>query len=320
MDSQHGARNAITTRNKINKRSNSKQTGNKISLNNEINNNVHIESQNRIVHNISPRNDAMEIDLAIMDPVVDLERCKDDDIQSPLNNDTIRQLPITNRDNNINQTRVNMELHELLKRNEANLARLENECNHWRSLAQARQQAVLTDQNVSTQSSNIAETGGIISKRKKKRNHSSSSSSSCTSSASMSLSSSSTESSSPSSKKKKKKLKRSYLPLEKLKVLTFTGDLEKDGYDFKRWRKLTHDYLKNVNTSEKIKLQALNTAIAGNAGIMLSSNSYKSISQIFKTLKAAYSHVSNTGKLFNIRQKEDETVGECYARILAEMR
>ncbi len=108
--------------------------------------------------------------------------------------------------------------------------------------------------------------------------------------------------------------------MEKLKVLTFTGDLEKDGYDFKRWRKLTHDYLKNVNTSEKIKLQALNTAIAGNAGIMLSSNSYKSISQIFKALKAAYSHVSNTGKLFNIRQKEDETVGECYARILAEMR
>jgi hypothetical protein len=320
MDSQHGARNAITTRNKINTRSNSKQTGNQISLNNDINNNAHIESQNRIVHNISPRNDAMEIDLAIRDPVVDLERCRDDDIQSLLNNDTMGQLPITNRDNNINQTRVNMELHELLRRNEANLARLENECNHWRSLAQARQQAVLTDQNVNTQSSNIAETGEIISKRKKKRNHSSSSSSSCTSSASMSLSSSSAESSSPSSKKKKKKIKRSYLPLEKLKVLTFTGDLEKDGYDFKRWRKLTHDYLKNVNTSEKIKLQALNRAIAGNAGIMLSSNSYKSISQIFKALKAAYSHVSNTGKLFNIRQKDDETVGECYARILAEMR
>ena len=83
---------------------------------------------------------------------------------------------------------------------------------------------------------------------------------------------------------------------------------------------MTHDYLKNADTSEKIKLQALYTAIAGNAGIMLSSNSYKSISQIFKALKAAYSHFSNTGKLFNIRQKEDKTVGECYARILAEMR
>ena len=53
---------------------------------------------------------------------------------------------------------------------------------------------------------------------------------------------------------------------------------------------------------------------------MLNSNSYKSISKIFKALKAAYSHVSNIGKLFNIRQKENETVGECYARILAEMR
>jgi len=63
---------------------------------------------------------------------------------------------------------------------------------------------------------------------------------------------------------------------------------------------LTHDYLKNADTSEKIKLQALYTAIAGNAGIMLSSNSYKSISKIFKALKTAYSHVSNTGKLYLI--------------------
>ena len=77
---------------------------------------AHIESQNRIVQNNSPRNDAMEIDLAIMDPVVDLERCSDDDIQSLLHNDTIQHLPITHRDNRINQTRVNMELHELLTR------------------------------------------------------------------------------------------------------------------------------------------------------------------------------------------------------------
>jgi hypothetical protein len=229
MDSQHGARNVITTRNKINTRSKSKQTGNQISINND----AHIESQNRIVQNNSPRNDAMEI--AIMDPVVDLDRCRDDDIQSLVHNDTVQHLPITHRDNNIIQTRVNMELHELLARNEASLARLETECNHWRSLAQVQQQAVLTNQTNNTQSSNIAGIGEIINKRKKKRNHSSSSSSSCTSSASMSSSSSSTESSSHSSKKKKKKLKRSYLPLEKLKVLIFTGDLEKYGYDFKRW-------------------------------------------------------------------------------------
>jgi hypothetical protein len=74
---------------------------------------AHIESQNRIVQNNSPRNDAMEI--AIMDPVVDLERCSDDDIQSLLHNDTIQHLPITHRDNNIIQTRVNIVL--LLKTN-----------------------------------------------------------------------------------------------------------------------------------------------------------------------------------------------------------
>ncbi len=39
MDSQHGARNAITTRNKITTRSKSKQTGNQISISND----AHIE-------------------------------------------------------------------------------------------------------------------------------------------------------------------------------------------------------------------------------------------------------------------------------------
>jgi len=39
MDSQHGARNAIITRNKITMRSKSKQTGNQISINND----AHIE-------------------------------------------------------------------------------------------------------------------------------------------------------------------------------------------------------------------------------------------------------------------------------------
>jgi len=52
--------------------------------------------------------------------VVDLDRCRDDPvIQSLLYNETVQHLPITHRDNNIIQTRVNMELHELLARNEA---------------------------------------------------------------------------------------------------------------------------------------------------------------------------------------------------------
>jgi len=58
----------------------------------------------------------MEIDFAIMDPVVDLDRCRDDPvIQSLLYNDTVQHLPITHRDNNIIQTRVNIVL--LLKTN-----------------------------------------------------------------------------------------------------------------------------------------------------------------------------------------------------------
>ena len=82
--------------------------------------------------------------------------------------------------------RVNVELREILARNEASLARLDAECNHRRSLEHARQQSGLIDQTVNNESINIAANRQILNKRKKKRNHSSSSSSSSSTSLSSS--------------------------------------------------------------------------------------------------------------------------------------
>jgi hypothetical protein len=161
MDSQHGARNKFHVRNK------SKQSGNKISMYSD----AHIQIRNMGTQKeASAHNDKTEMDNVRMDPVVDLEHCMDNDIQSLLNTDSIPYLPINNRNLNgmMIQNRVDKELHN-------RFARLEAECCHWRSLAQ---KLLLANRTVNNQSENFSGNQEILNENKKKRHRSSSSSSS----------------------------------------------------------------------------------------------------------------------------------------------
>ncbi len=167
MDSQHGARNKFYVRNKSN------QSGNKISMYSD----AHIQIRNMGTQKeASAHNDKTEMDNVRMDPVVDLEHCMDNDIQSLLNTDSIPYLPINNRNLHgmMIQNRVDRELNN-------RFTRLEAECCHWRSLAQ---KLLLANRTVNNQSENFSGNQETLNENKKKEHRSSSSSSSTISSTS----------------------------------------------------------------------------------------------------------------------------------------
>jgi hypothetical protein len=101
------------------------------------------------------------------------------------------------------------------------------------------------------------------------------------------------------------------VPIEKLKVPAFTGDIKKDGYDFVKWKQMTISYFDRISTSLADKLDALNRAITGTAGNLLIACSFQDINEIFDTLENTYTHITSNDILYNIRQGEDETVAEC---------
>jgi hypothetical protein len=101
--------------------------------------------------------------------------------------------------------------------------------------------------------------------------------------------------------------------------LPFRGDFEKDGYDFIRWQAMTAGYLDKVNASKEDKLLALYRAIRGDARTLLSEKNFEEISDVFAALENVHIQVGSIDSIFNIRQKENESVGECYVRILIEI-
>ena len=216
----------------------------------------------------------------------------DTDIQTLLNDDSRSHLqPINNNSQNNLQNNIHM---QLIARLERRLDDLESENHLLRSLQRSQPLPVQSNHpNIQTykQTENT----------KRKRNRSSSSSSS------------SYSTTNPEDKKR-------YVPIEKLKVPAFTGDIKKDGYDFVKWKQMTISYFDRISTSIADKLDALNRAITGTAGNLLIACSFQDINEIFDTLENTYTHITSNDLLYNIRQGEDETVAECYARILSEIR
>ena len=87
-----------------------------------------------------------------------------------------------------------------------------------------------------------------------------------------------------------------------------------------KWKQMTIRYFDRISTSLADKLDALNRAITGTAGNLLIACSFEDINEVFDTLEKTYTHITSNDLLYNIRQGEDETVAECYARILSEIR
>ena len=83
---------------------------------------------------------------------------------------------------------------------------------------------------------------------------------------------------------------------------------------------MTIRYFNRISTSLDDKLDALNRAITGTAGNLLIACSFEDINEVFDTLEKTYTHITSHDLLYNIRKGEDETVAECYARILSEIR
>ena len=102
-------------------------------------------------------------------------------------------------------------------------------------------------------------------------------------------------------------------------VPTFTGDIEKDGYDFKGWRDLAITFLNRVNATTSDKIAALKMSVRENAGLVLQRSKLKKVSDVFKILKPAYQGFKTGDQLFHIKQRwPKETVMQLIGRIHAE--
>jgi len=289
MDSQHGASHSNPTTNRTRNITRSITS----SQNNQMpNNNAHINDYQREDEQIN------QIDIPeVHNENEEAENENDDnDIQSLLNNDSRIHLPPI--DNNFQN---NLHMH-LLANLERRLDELQAENNHLRTL-QRPQPLPVPCSHPSTQTFKQTE----ITKRKRIRSSSSSSSSYSPTTTNKTL-------------RVDPKSEKRYVPIEKLKVPAFTGDLKKDGYDFVKWKQMTIRYFNRISTSLDDKLDALNRAITGTAGNLLIACSFEDINEVFDTLEKTYTHITSNDLLYNIRQGEDETVAECYARILSEIR
>jgi len=250
-------------------------------------NNAHINNNQREDEQINQ----MDIAEVHNENIEAINQNDDDDIQTLLNDDSRSHLPPINNNSQNNLQKLNM---QLIARLERRLDDLESENHHLRSLQRSQPLPVQSNHpNLQTfkQTENT--------KTKRIRSSSSSSSSYSTTN--------------PENKKR-------YVPIEKLKVPAFTGDIKKDGYDFVKWKQMTISYFDRISTSLADKLDALNRAITGTAGNLLIACGFQDINEIFDTLENTYTHITSNDILYNIRQGEDETVAECYARILSEIR
>jgi hypothetical protein len=96
------------------------------------------------------------------------------------------------------------------------------------------------------------------------------------------------------------------VPIEKLKVPAFTGDLKMDRYDFVKWKQMTIRYFDRISTSLDDKLDALNRAITGTAGNLLIACSFEDINEVFDTLEKTYTHIMSVGNSSSQRQIADQ--------------